>query len=428
MIETTIQFLKNVRMASEIKGSRGPLDIFTDRAIRSVSEPTLSTAMEHLMRSAQASADRINPITVAKMTQISNSADAPKVLRWLREHARLAVMLSAVHEPEIIKDALAEIKVSDEDQDGVAALRQPFDIPIIATCESPLAHGADGKAGNATLFRRIDVMATNGAHLVLPYYSGNAVRGQMRDLLADHLVATMGLDKTRLSLWFFYALYSGGALEENSASKLVKNLGSNGATKADGIRNFRNILPGLSLLGCALGNRVLPGRIQVGDLRPRCIEWGNGDKPVADLLSWEFLTRREDMEDHDDNHSMIATTEVLVSGSTLEGGIDMGMMTELERAVLGCGLKLLKSRGFLGAENRRGLGRVNLAIENIPDEKPYLQWLAENKDRVLAYLHDVEAIKKQEEETAKKKGDEPKKKADDPNMLFNLDKELGETF
>lgn len=393
MLGTTIQFLKDVRMASQIKGSRGPLDVFADRLIRSVSEPTLSQAIEHLMRSMQASADQMFLPTIAKMAKIANSADAPRILRWLREHARLAVMLSAVNDAEAIKEALQEVNLSDEDSNGFAALRQPFDIVITATCESPLAHGADGKAGNATLFRRIDVMATNGAHLVLPYYSGNAVRGQMRDLLADHLVFSLGLEKGRLALWFFYALYSGGALEENSASKLVKNLGNNGATRADGIRYFRNILPALSLLGCALGNRVLPGRIQVGDLRPKCREWGTGEKPIADLLSWEFLTRREDLEDHDDNHSMIASTEVLVVGTELEGGIDMGMMTDLERAAFGCGINLLAKRGFIGAENRRGLGRVKFSIENIPDEKPYLDWLQENHEKIMAYLVEVEAFK-----------------------------------
>lgn len=397
MLESTIQFLQNVRKASEIKGSRGPLDIFTDRVVRSVSEPTLAGAMEHLMRSACASADKVTPEIVAKMMRIAASADAPKILRWLREHARLAVMLSAAPE-STVRDALAEITISDASMDGVAAQRQPFQIPITAKCESPLAHGADGKSGNATLFRRIDVLATNGAHLVLPYYSGNAVRGQLRDLLADHLVSSLGLDGRLLSMWFFYALYSGGALEENSSySKVVKHLGDNGATRAEGIRAFRNYLPALSLLGCALGNRVLPGRIQVGDLRPRCREWGNGTRPVADLLTWEFLTRREDFEDHQDNHSMIATTEVLCAGTELEGGIDMGMMTDLERSALGCGLRMLAMRGFLGAENRRGLGRVDLVIENMPDDQPYVQWLAGNKTGIVAYLNEIEGIKKSED-------------------------------
>lgn len=417
-IETTVFFLRNVRFAMEVKGSRSLLDIFTDRVVRSVSESTLSTAMEHLMRSTQATTDRLSPVIVARMARVATSADAPRVLRWLRDHTRLAVMLSATNDQALVSEALAEVTLDSVDGDGVAAVRQPFDVPINVTCESPLAHGADGKAGNATLFRRIDVIATNGAHMVLPYYSGNAVRGQLRDLLADHFLEHIGLDNKRLALWFFYALYSGGTLEEKSdASKnVIKNLGDNGATRSDGILAFRNHFPALSLLGCALGNRVLPGRIQVGDLRPRCREWGTGDKPVSDLLGWEFLTRREDDEDHADNHSMITTTEVLVSGNELAGGIDMGIMTDLERACLGCGLRLLAERGFLGAENRRGLGRVRMTIDNAPDEKPYLDWLASSRADIIAYMTEIDAFRQPEPD--KKKKDE-QKPTGDALELFN---------
>ena len=407
-LEITVQFLRNVRFAMEVKGSRGVLDIYTDRVVRSMSEPTLASAMELLMRSTQAAADKLSPVVVAKMVAVASSADAPRVLRWLREHARLAVMLSATNDQTLVSDALADMTLDSVDGDGIAAVRRPFDIPIKVTCEAPLAHGADGKAGNATLFRRIDVMATNGAHMVLPYYSGNAVRGQLRDLLADHFLERIGLDNKRLALWFFYALYSGGTLEEKSdASKnVIKTLGNNGATRSDGILSFRNHFPVLSLLGCALGNRVLPGRIQVGDLRPLCKEWGTGDKPVSDLLGWEFLTRREDDEDHADNHSMITTTEVLVSGSELAGGIDMGIMTDLERACLGCGLRLLAERGFLGAENRRGLGRVRMAIDNAPDEKPYIDWLTDNRPKIIAYMAEIDAFQKPAESSRKKDGEQ----------------------
>lgn len=154
-LEITVQFLRNVRCAREIKGSRGVLDIYTDHAVRSVSEPTLASAMELLMRSTQAAADKLSPVVVAKMAAVASSADAPRVLRWLREHCRLAVMLSATNDQALVSEVLADMPLLTVDGDGVAAVRQPFDIPISAACESPLAHGADGKAGNATLFRRV---------------------------------------------------------------------------------------------------------------------------------------------------------------------------------------------------------------------------------------------------------------------------------
>jgi hypothetical protein len=223
----------------------------------------------------------------------------------------------------------------------------------------------------------------------------------MRDLLADHFLTSLGLSADRskpaVALWFFYALYCGGALEEKSdATKaLARNLGDHGAVRSDGVRAFRDHLPALSLLGCALGNRVLPGHVQVGDLRPECREWGQGDTPVAELLTWEFLTRREDHEDHEEHHGMIANTECLRSGTLLEGGVDVdAAMPALERSALGCGLGLLARRGLLGAENRRGLGRVRFELANAPDGEPYESWLAEHKGQVLDFLVEIGACAK----------------------------------
>src|SRR5690606_6982356 len=123
------------------------------------------------------------------------------------------------------------------------------------------------------------------------------------------------------------------ALDENSdATKaLKKELGDHGAIRATGIRDFRTMFPALSLLGCALGNRVLPGHCQFGDLRPICYEWGTGERPVAEMMTWEYLTRREDHEDHMVHHGMIANTECLRAGAELEGGVDYDHATpELE--------------------------------------------------------------------------------------------------
>ena len=402
--KTTVEFLQDVLSAAQIEGSRGRLDIFADRLVKSCSEPTLANALESLLRSVNARADKMYPPTSAAMMRLAASIDAPRVLRWIREQAKLVTMLAATNDAALVAEALAEVQLPDAGQFGAAAVRQPYAAQIRAACETPLAHGSDGKAGNATLFRRIDVLATNGVHMCLPYYSGNAVRGQMRDLMADHFLSSLGLpadrSKPAVALWFFYALYSGGALEEKSeATKaLKKQLGDNGAIRAEGIRAFRDHLPALSLLGCALGNRVLPGHVQFADLRPVCMEWGQGKTPVAELMTWEFLTRREDHENHAEHHGMIANTECLRAGAVLEGGVDMdSCMPEIERSALGCGLALLAKRGMLGAENRRGLGRVRIEMIGSPDPAPYESWLAERKPAILDYLEQIGAAKKQAE-------------------------------
>ena len=149
----------------------------------------------------------------------------------------------------------------------------------------------------------MNVLSDTGSIMSLPFYAGNSLRGMVRDLLADNFISALGMsprkDEPPISLWFFQCLYSGGALEENSsAAKMINaELGKNGIVNTDGVRRFRDMLPGLSLLGTALGNRIVCGRVEFGDLRPRCKEWGTGTLPVGNLFDWQFLTRREEHED-----------------------------------------------------------------------------------------------------------------------------------
>lgn len=399
-IATSIEFVSACLRSADLGGSRGRLDMFADRLLKASSEPTLIKAMEHLFRAARVSVDEINPQLVSRVVALANTDCGTRILRWWREQAKLVTMIAATKDEAARNEALAEITLPESKAGGKAVARGPFRITLTAKCETALAHGADGKAGNATLFRRQRVLTTEGLTLDLPYYSGNAVRGQMRDLLADHLLTSIGMAPSRnsppIALWFFYALYSGGALEEKSeATKAIQGrMGDNGATRAQGIREFREMLPALSLLGTALGNRVLPGRMQVGDLRPDCFEWNTGSQtPVAELMTWEYLTRREDLESHDEHHGMIANTEVLRAGAQLVGGIDTdGAIRDVEDSALALGLTLLKQRGMLGAENRRGIGKVRIDFTGSADPALYLDHLATNKESIVSYLRDVGAL------------------------------------
>ena len=79
----TIGFLRDALMASDIGGSRGKLDIFADRLVRACSVEALPRAMETLLRTISASADKLYAPTAAKMIALANSADAPRAMRWL---------------------------------------------------------------------------------------------------------------------------------------------------------------------------------------------------------------------------------------------------------------------------------------------------------------------------------------------------------
>ncbi|ODU10096.1 MAG: hypothetical protein ABS84_04295 [Rubrivivax sp. SCN 71-131] len=398
-MKATLDIIRRLRDTTGLKVNRSFGGFFADRLVQAMSRATLLDAVEHLAQSLDAQIEYIGGAKIAPFVTEASGPQAPAILHWMREHPSIVAMIASLRDEGDYADAIASIPLQHvETDDSVVTAHPSYDIPLHLDVLTGLAHGADRKAGNATLFRRRSVITATGKHLALPIYAGNAVRGQMRDLLTDHFLTSLGLSTDRskpvLALWAFHAFYAGGVLEGNS--KLDKELGNAGAVKADAIRDLRNSIPMLSLLGSAMGNRIISGRVQVGDFRPRCREWGTGDVRADELIEWVFLTRRDDYEgrqEGDDHAGMIATSEVLKAGTVMDGGIDVGgHATSLERACLGRGLHLLADRGLLGADNRRGIGKVRLVSDAIPDPTEYDTYLAANKADILAYLHRLGAL------------------------------------
>lgn len=393
-----LSMFQEIKHASQIKVGRNFNDFFADRIIQAAAEPSVIAAAERLTRMVDADVSRIHHKAVTDFMAAAQAPEASAVLAWIRRHPRVAAMMVALPADEFYGAAETIAIDATPEASGTASMAGAYEIQVAIECLSPLAHGGDARAGNATLFRRCQVLSTTGAVLELPFYGGNAWRGMIRDLLADHFLSALGMiprrDNPPVSLWFFHALYAGGALEEGGKSKIDDALGKNGVIKADGIYQFRAMLPALSLLGCAIGNRVLPGRAYFGDLRPRCIQWGSGDVDAAAVMEWTFLTRREDHEAHNvgEHHGMIANTETLKTGTWLDGGVDIDIhCSDLERAALGRGLMLLMASGRLGAENRRGLGRIRMEIGNCPDTALYDQYLADHQGEIIDYLESIGA-------------------------------------
>ena len=408
MLKETLQFVREIKQAANIKVGRHFDDFFTSRIVQATTESTLMSAMERLAKSVNADGSKVFGKTVAGMVAAAASEESLSILEWMRRHPRVVSMVASLKSKDDFEQTLEaiapQIKTVAQATGSVCGNQPSFDIPIKAELLSPLAHGSDGKAGNATLFRRRQAITDSGSVVTLPFYAGNAIRGQIRDLLADHLLLSLGYtprrDKPPCAIWFFHALYAGGVLEEQSKTmdKINAELGKHGGLRTDGLRRVRDMLPGLSLLGAAIGNRILPGRVCVSDLRPHCREWGLAEIPAAELFDWEYLTRREDYEgrgENDDHTGMIAMTEVLRSGVIMSGGVDIDRhASELERSALGMGLSLLKERSMLGAENRRGFGKVFFTMENVPDPALYQQYLSDKADLIREYLEEIGAASK----------------------------------
>lgn len=406
-LEATCDFIREMSHHSTIKASRGYADLLADRIVQAGTQPNLLAFGERLCALMGVTISESNSRVVAAF--LPQCGGGAGVLQWLRKYPKVAAMLCLLNR-EDYEAAVAGIEIDEAVGSGKAIPAGAFDVPITIFCQSPLTHGSDTKAGNATLFRRISVLSDTGSVLTLPIYGGNAIRGMLRDLLADHYLRALGLAPSRatppVALWFFHALYSGGCLEEDStaAKSLGSALGAHGAVKCTGITQLRDMVPPLSLLGTALGNRIIGGRVNVCDARPRCRQWGTGEQDVSELFDWVYLTRHEDYEawgkgEGDDAHTgMIANTEVLKAGVILDAGINIGdHMSDVERACLGRGLELLREAGRLGAQNARGLGQVAIEVGNCPDAAAYDAYLAEHKAEILDYLGTIKAVEPQKE-------------------------------
>lgn len=385
---------------AKIQSGRSFSDFFQDRVSRCCSQKTLALFSQEMMNLLQASPGDWPEVFTVDHLKVCNDASAPKILEWIRQNSISFTALVFLKNKSEADDIIDEIKVDEvRASSGACRTRPKSEIEIQITLTSPMSHGSDQKMGNSTGFRRRSCVTDTGSVLQLPYYAGNAFRGQMRDMLADHWTESLGItvsrSKPKWALWFFHAIYAGGALQEKGQNKKLEGaLGNNGAIRSDGIRELRDSIPMINLLGAAMGNRIISGHAMFGDLRPVCREWGNGGELSADeLTEWLYLTRREDHEEHVEHHGMIANIECLRAGTMLEGGIDLGAHTSsLSRSCLGRGLELMTARGLIGANNRQGYGKCIIEHSGATAGSEYQEWIESNKSKIIDYLMSIEAI------------------------------------
>lgn len=112
----------------------------------------------------------------------------------------------------------------------------------------------------------------------VPRISGNSWRGVWRDVGASVLVRQLFPDGApHLTPSAFYFLFSGGSLTKKTdqvatASAVTLLQGTTQRLDVGAIRALGELLPSVALFGGAIGQTILPGKLQVGDLVPLCQE------------------------------------------------------------------------------------------------------------------------------------------------------------
>jgi hypothetical protein len=274
---------------------------------------------------------------------------------------------------------------------------------------SPVVSGSDEHAGNHTDIRRI-TFSVDGAPVDIPVISGNSIRGQLRRLIMADMLERVGkipagLDLAEIEkmaaqskgfarLW--HALCSGGMLEQVAEK-------DSGYVDLAMKRSIRLALPPVSVLGTAIGNQMIQGKIDVAIARPCCIELKDSVpakfrplcvQPYRELEGTFFGTRKDDLheerEEGDAATQMLYTYDYIAPGAKLYHRITLVNCNDIERAVVGRMIRLWTARPRLGGKAGTGHGEISVDYDSVPDDAPWLAWIDVNRTKILDMLAELE--------------------------------------
>lgn len=289
---------------------------------------------------------------------------------------------------------------------------------------SPLSHISETISTNAYLVEE-PIVQPDGTVEEVFVYSGNAWRGQLRDLMATYMLAHIG--NPTVALDAFHLLYSGGSI----GGPQTTNLGQ--------ARAYRQTIPLIALLGGGVGNQILPGKLRVSNAYPACWQteaiigalYGPDAaarcqmSDYADLTTEKSFSRKDDTKDDRLNGAirsetpalaqgeliqnepvktparkaedgpatqMRTTVELVATGTTLYSHIDALDVTEVELGCLVSGMHGFSRSPHIGGQARMGHGLVALDTRLLDMDtgeiiEPFLQTVgsaARLSDRAMA--------------------------------------------
>jgi CRISPR type IV-associated protein Csf2 len=132
-----------------------------------------------------------------------------------------------------------------------------YRIEQMFTLRSPLSHIGETISATSYLVQEHILQPDNTVEEVF-CYSGNAWRGQLRDICAAYMLDKLG--SVRLPLNAFHLLFSGG------------RIGGAQSVDIDQARRIRAAVPMMALFGGGVGNQILQGKMRVGGAYPLCRE------------------------------------------------------------------------------------------------------------------------------------------------------------
>jgi len=270
-------------------------------------------------------------------------------------------------------------------------------------------------------FHRIELAQEGGTVDRIPCFTGNSMRGQLRDASALHLMRTLEIES--LPLKMFYLLFSGGSLEKGSAGVSLEKA-----------RQIRYLLPSVSMWGAASGNHIMAGKWSSGFIMPQARETAgvlrlvNRDSlpSVYDLMRTQEYTRMDDAKDvrketliqteavqktlmglEAKRESSVASepgaaqqmryrVETMIAGAVLSWRVAMLHVSDLEAQAWYAALATWGENPTIGGKSAVGHGLVELSADGIaispdgvatPSYAGYEEHLRQKAQEIKALLY-----------------------------------------
>lgn len=262
--------------------------------------------------------------------------------------------------------------------------------------QTPISHGSDEDFGMEQRLRTIEMAVRENGDLYhedIPVISGNSLRGQLRDLLAEDFLNRLGSDDDPLEVGdtLSNAFWAGGSLERTAGpGKLNRRM----------LRGIREHVPPLSLLGTAISDQMVEGRLNMGMLTPIATETESytgreSEHSVFEFVDETFYTRMDDRlggrQDDEDTQQMKYTVQILTPGTRFDHWMALEGASEVERACLGHAIDLFTASPHVGGQKAVGHGEVDFEYDDpLPDAQPYLDFVADNRDEIREFVEDLD--------------------------------------
>jgi len=263
--------------------------------------------------------------------------------------------------------------------------------------KTTIHHGGNEKTGSTPILRSIFMYVDGLGEVQIPYINGNAIRGKLRRMLMKDFFTNLDFNIEELNPKLYHVFFSGGALESTEASVGVIDLELR--------RKIRRFFPPLALLGGAVGNQMIQGKLKVGHAFPVCREYKEflpdflqedprANKFVRSFCDEAFNTRRDDLRaDRDENEQAVQMKvdfECFIPGTKFYHWFITEYTNESEDATFGRMMELFRQSPYVGGMASVGSGEVLFDyMPSFPSSEKYFAFISENKGTILELLDEV---------------------------------------